>query len=552
MKSLSTSTIILIFVCLLGVSLLGCEWELPASKTLRDCGKPAGSLDAQIQQKDVNFSVTGSTGKIDKVTWDFGNGSSTVTSGLTVSYSYPSPGEFSVRAILSNSCLDETILSRTVMVQDAAYPSVSLQPAFDITINTATIGMTITSAGNAEILSYGICYSSTNQVPERGKSDVLVLQNIKVLPLNTPVSFTPTNLTPNTLYYVRSFATNQEGIGYSSTVQTFRTGSKPAVSSMGAVNVGVSTAGARFMVTNAGMPAAIEYGICYSSTNTLPDINNSPYLKVANPIVGTNVTVSLTDLTSNTRYYYRSYAKLASGEVIYSPTTESFTTQVDALAQDLVASVSFTDGSRLDVSGNNNDVKLVDNPTFVADRKGRVNSAIQLDGQNDYFYMDENATLRPAELSISLWIRPVTVDRWMQIYNKSRFSDGANEMYSSAIHPSAADPGLVVSADIKQNSTCQRGAGWQTIAFTGNIQQNAWHHLVMTYSGRLARMYFDNVLVVTSEILPRSAIDECLGGDLKFGAQSQSVPNYFDGAMDDIRVYKRALTASDIQALYTQ
>ncbi|RRB04423.1 PKD domain-containing protein [Larkinella rosea] len=553
MKSISTFLRNLFFVCLLAGLLSGCEkWELPSRKTQRDCGKPAGNLDAQIQQRKVDFSISGSNGTIDKVTWDFGNGSSTVTTGLTVSYEYPASGEFSARATLSNTCKDETILLRTVSVNDAAVPTVSLQPATEITINAATLGMTITSVGNAAILTYGICYSSKDQMPERGKPDVFVLANPGSLPINTPVTFTPTNLEPNTLYYVRSFAANQEGTGYSSPVQSFRTGSKPSLNSTGAVNVSVRTAGVNFVVTNPGTPAATEYGVCYSSTTTTPDINNSPTVKVATPTVGSSTTVPLTDLTPNTKYYYRSYAKLASGEVIYSSTTESFTTQVDTLTQDLVASVSFTDGSKSDGSGSNNHVTLVDNPTFVADRKGKANSAIQLDGQNDYFYMEESGSLRPGSLSISIWIKPITVDRWMQIYNKSRFSDGAFEMYSSLIRPNIGAPGIVVNTDIKQNSNCQSGVGWQTFTFTSSFQLNTWHHVVMVYSGQTARMYFDNVMLYETTKLPKTTIDDCLGGALKFGAQSQSSPNYFYGAMDDIRIYKRALSASEVQALYNQ
>ncbi len=74
----------------------------------------------------------------------------------------------------------------------------------------------------------------------------------------------------------------------------------------------------------------------------------------------------------------------------------------------------------------------------------------------------------------------------------------------------------------------------------------------MTYSGRSARMYFDNVLLYTTDNLPATMIDACPGGDLKFGAQAQNLPNYFYGAMDDIRIYKRVLSASEVETLFKQ
>ncbi|WP_379885778.1 LamG-like jellyroll fold domain-containing protein [Larkinella insperata] len=436
-----------VIIGLAGGVLWSCEtWELPGKKTQRNCEKPTGSLNAQIQQKKVDFIIAGSTGTIDKITWDFGNGSTTVTTGLTTSYTYPTVGSFSVKATLSNTCGNETIVSRTVEIIEEVKPALSLQPA----------------------------------------------------------------------------------------------------------TAGVTNATVNFVINHPGNPAAVQYGICFSTSNPTPEVGKDTVIQAANPTVGGPLIVQLVDLAANTKYYYRAYAKLPSGEIVYSGTTESFTTQVDTLIQDLIASLSFTDGSHLDASGNNNHVTLVGNPTFGPDRKGRENAAVQLDGLNDYFYIGENSTLRPTSLSISIWIKPITVDRGMQIYNKSRFSDGAFEMYSSLIRPNVGEPGVVINTDIKQNSNCQGGIGWQTFGFTSNIQLNTWHHVVMVYSGNTAQMYFDNIPLYTKENLPKSTIDECPGGELKFGAQSAQFPNYFSGSLDDIRIYRKALTADEVRALSNQ
>ncbi|RZL00025.1 MAG: hypothetical protein EOO89_30725, partial [Pedobacter sp.] len=194
-------------------------------------------------------------------------------------------------------------------------------------------------------------------------------------------------------------------VGYSTTVQTFQTGQNPIVITNGTASIGFATASINLVVQHLGNPAAIEYGIYYSSTTNNPDVN-SPSVKVVSPTAGVNVVVNLNDLTANKTYYYRSFARLASGEIIYGPIM-SFTTQADPVAQDLIASVAFTDQSLLDVSGFNNHVKLVDNPTFTTDRKGKANSAIFLDGVNDYFYMDENSnnSLNPEALSVSIWFK---------------------------------------------------------------------------------------------------------------------------------------------------
>ena len=236
---------------------------------------------------------------------------------------------------------------------------------------------------------------------------------------------------------------------------------------------------------------------------------------------------------------------------MYGPVM-SFATQMLTVKEDLIASVSFTNMTLQDVSGYNNHVTLVGNPTFTTDRKGRANSAILLNGVNDYFFMPDAASLNPDAISISIWIKPTAVNRTMQIYNKSRFSDAAAEMYSSLIRPNSSFTSVIINTDIKQQSNCERGKGWQTFSFSSSPELLQWHHVVLVYSGNSARMYFDNYALASSDNLPENKLDKCLGGDLKFGAQSSDIPNYFYGALDDIRIYKRALTAAEVQTLYNQ
>ena len=452
--------LIISLLCSFGSLLLSCgNWEIPTKKTQRECIKPSGNPNAQIKNRKVDFSIINAKGTIDKVVWDFGGSgptNTTITTGLTASYTYPTSTTFSAKATLSNLCGDEVTLIFTGIAADPILPVVNVQPATTINITTATVG---------------------------------------------------------------------------------------------------------FVVTNPGTPNATEYGIYYS-TSTTPDAANSIAVTVANPTVGTSTTVNLTNLTPGTKYYYRTYVKLPSGEIVLGPTTESFTTQIDTLVQDLIASISFTDKSLQDVSGYNNHVQLVGNPSFTMDRKGKANAAILLNGTGDYFLMPENPnnSLNPEALSISIWIKPGSFagrtedyNKRMQIYNKSRFADSAFERYSSQIKlENDIGPGIVFITDVKQGGGCQQGIGWQDLLFTSNLNLNDWHHLVFTYSGRSARMYFDNALLYTTDNLLADKIDPCTGGDLKFGSQYKELPWYFKGAMDDIRIYKRAISRGEVDALFKQ
>lgn len=440
-------------------------------------------------------------------------------------------------------------------------PTVTLQPASVVSTNSATAVVTVTNTGNATVTRYGMCWSATNQMPT---IDNQTADGTGAPTVSTLTSIAMVGLLPNTTYYVRAFAVNSQGAGYSvPPAQIIKTGQNPAVSTVAATNVGVTTATANFIVNTAGNPTAIEYGICYSSNTATPNLTNAEVKEVSPAPVGPPVPVDLTNLTPNKTYYYRAYAKTASGEIVYGDILQ-FTTQVDSLAQDLVASVSFTDRSLTDASGSNNHVRLVGNPTFIADRKGRANAAILLNGTGDYFLMPENAnnSLNPDAFTISIWIKPGSFDgrtqndnRRMQIFNKSRFSDGIFERYSSLLKlENDIGPNITFVTNIKQGGDCPagQGKGWLDFLFTSSVDPNDWHHLVMTYSGRSIRMYFDNALLYTKDDLPADRIDDCRGGDLKFGAQSAQLPWFFKGAMDDIRIYRRALSRADVQALFNQ
>jgi hypothetical protein len=554
MKSRNISTILSFLFCVIGgLCLWACDpWELPSKKTKRECPSLSGNLTAQIQQRKVDFSIANSTGIIDQVSWNFGNGSTTVTTGTTVSYTYPTSGTYTVTAKLTDACSQSITVSREVNVSDAVAPTVTLQPATDLTKSAAKLQMTITSNGNATITEYGVCYSKNNP-PKPGVDTTIPVSGS--LAVNTSVPFSLTGLEQNTVYYVLSFATNAATKTGTSNVQSFRTGFDPSVSITGNPTTGVSTATVNFVLNNAGNPAAVTYGVLYSSTSSTPTMDNAgPSVTVSNPNVGSNTAVNLTNLQPNTTYYCRPYAKLASGEIIYGEIV-SFKTQIDTVSDGLVAYLHFTDKSLIDATGNGNNAILVDSPGFTTDRKGNPNAAILLDGLNDYFYMAENSTLRPDAFTISIWIRPSAinnVNNRMQIYNKSRWSDSNYEMYSSLVKINESGPGLTFMTNVKQNSNCEVAKGWQSFQFSNNPTLDVWHHLVLVYSGRTSKMYFDNILMDQNNNLPANNIDKCPGGELKFGAQIKDFPNYFKGAMDEIRIYRRALSDSEIQTLFNQ
>jgi hypothetical protein len=82
------------------------------------------------------------------------------------------------------------------------------------------------------------------------------------------------------------------------------------------------------------------------------------------------------------------------------------------------------------------------------------------------------------------------------------------------------------------------------------VEDDRWAMVTATYSGTQARVYVDGELVQESDVAPIIQEDDlpiCIAC-----SQGNSLPpfQYFKGAIDEIRVYNRALSALEIEALY--
>lgn len=88
----------------------------------------------------------------------------------------------------------------------------------NLTSNAAQSGGIITSNGGADVISVGVCYSSTNQTPTT--SNTITVDTLKQDAAGTQ-AFTSnlTGLAPSTTYYLRAYASNSAGTAYGSVVK---------------------------------------------------------------------------------------------------------------------------------------------------------------------------------------------------------------------------------------------------------------------------------------------------------------------------------------------
>ena len=103
---------------------------------------------------------------------------------------------------------------------------------------------------------------------------------------------------------------------------------------------------------------------------------------------------------------------------------------------------------------------------------------------------------------------------------------------------------------LKRNSGCAIAAGWYGVTGPTRVDDGQWHHIAGTYDGTTMHMYVDGVLQASNSALPAGPIDNCPGGTLRFGLWWQNFPDRWVGDMDEMYIYNRALTPTEVTQLF--
>ena len=92
-------------------------------------------------------------------------------------------------------------------------------------------------------------------------------------------------------------------------------------------------------------------------------------------------------------------------------------------------------------------------------------------------------------------------------------------------------------------------SNWETSGVVTSFFNNQWHMLTITYTGSLVSLYIDGMLFETTSSSGQFWWQQCtnvyIGGNM-----AQGTHYFFDGNLDNIRTYNRALTADEVRALY--
>ncbi len=229
---------------------------------------------------------------------------------------------------------------------------------------------------------------------------------------------------------------------------------------------------------------------------------------------------------------------------------------IQALKTDLVAFYPFTANAN-DVSGN----KLngtVRGATLTSDRTGATNSAYNFDdGQFIEVLGTESKNIYP--MSVSLWANIKGGTTGGNLFNKyipatwNGFTlqlEYRNEAgWGYYVYPYYLNGGSVPNGLIG-------GYGLPETKFTArNLAADKWFHFVMTVDSKGGKLYIDGKFVDNLDWRSAAAafsnnLTWHIGGKPGRNSSASSVNNFFKGKIDDLGVWKKALSETEINYLY--
>ena len=198
-------------------------------------------------------------------------------------------------------------------------------------------------------------------------------------------------------------------------------------------------------------------------------------------------------------------------------------------------------GNANDVSGNA-DNGTVSGAGLTADRYGAANSAYSFNGTNNYISTATQFT-NPSVFTISIWFNTTTVKGGKLI------GFGSAQTGSSA----TADRHLYMSNSGQLYWGVYPNT-YQTINTAASYNDGKWHHAVVTFGADGSSLYVDDYLQATNSAMSVAYSYSGywrIGYDNLAGWPAAPTSNFFAGTLDDISVYNRELSASEIAATNT-
>lgn len=187
-----------------------------------------------------------------------------------------------------------------------------------------------------------------------------------------------------------------------------------------------------------------------------------------------------------------------------------------------------------DSSGNGNDGTVNGTLAWQA-TGGQLRGAADFDGSTGYIRVPDSALLDVSSaFTLTYWFKVNTINGAGHVSKRTNFND--NNAFSTFLQTDAR-----LNVDIDSNN--------DRFASNTAFDTGIWYHIALVFDGSLAstsraKLYVNGVLDITAD--ETSATIPNYNSSLKLGLLHTGSTVFHDGLLDDVRLYRRALPASEI------
>ena len=285
----------------------------------------------------------------------------------------------------------------------------------------------------------------------------------------------------------------------------------------------------------------VTRGIRYNPTNTDVALPNSLYYasKPAGfgslpwpPYNPSNPSeASADDIPAGYRYLHGTDPPDGGTPVTGSPSAPTPTPAVTIGVGGLVAAYAFEEGSggaTADASGNNNN-GTINGAAWTS--AGRYGSALSFNGTNSLVTVNKSTSLDlTSGLSLEAWVYPRALGGWKSVLFKAQGTQGLSYVLQGS-SGAAAVPSLGLSVAASN------------LMAPSPLPLNTWSHLAATYDGARMVLYVNG-----TQVASRAQTGQISSSTDPLTIGGNSGGENFSGSIDEVRIYNRALSASEIQA----
>jgi hypothetical protein len=193
-------------------------------------------------------------------------------------------------------------------------------------------------------------------------------------------------------------------------------------------------------------------------------------------------------------------------------------------------------GSANDTSGYGNN-GTVNGATLTTDKKGVSNSAYLFDGTNDFISIPSSQINGLTAISISIWVYPTNIGK----------------IYSSFFMSRGSGTNIIGFAFNATNGAIRVYLAGGTDYIDGGLvylENNVWCHVMLTWSPVDGfKIYKNNAVTASKTSVSASIIVDDV---IKLGADDGIADRWYDGKIDNLRIYDKIISTAQRLALYSE